>query len=57
VASLFGLEAEVYAVRAVDDPRFSRTMELVNKTNQFNTTGRRWTAAEFENSLPAVECV
>jgi FkbH-like protein len=25
------------------DSKISRTLELINKTNQFNTTGRRWT--------------
>lgn len=25
-----------------DDPSFARVFELVNKTNQFNTNGRRW---------------
>jgi FkbH-like protein len=30
------------------NPRFLRLVELVNKTNQFNTTGRRWTAEELE---------
>jgi FkbH-like protein len=29
------------------DPRFARAQELVNKTNQFNTTGRRWAAADW----------
>lgn len=29
-----------------DDPRFGRALELLNKTNQFNTTGRRWTEDE-----------
>jgi FkbH-like protein len=27
--------------------RFQRVLELINKTNQFNTTGRRWTFDEF----------
>ncbi|MGY6164152.1 HAD-IIIC family phosphatase [Paraburkholderia strydomiana] len=27
----------------VDDAKFARAFELLNKTNQFNTTGRRWT--------------
>ncbi|TVV73218.1 HAD-IIIC family phosphatase [Sphingomonas solaris] len=29
-----------------DDARFGRALELVNKTNQFNTNGHRWTHAE-----------
>ena len=28
--------------------KFSRCFELLNKTNQFNTTGKRWTFAEIE---------
>jgi FkbH-like protein len=28
---------------------FSRVFELVNKTNQFNTTGKRWTVADYES--------
>ncbi len=27
-------------------PRFARAIELINKTNQFNTTGQRWTRRE-----------
>lgn len=34
-------------VSSVDDPAFPRVFELVNKTNQFNTTGRRWSHQEF----------
>lgn len=36
----------------IDDtahPRFARALELVSKTNQFNTTGRRWTVVEFQD--------
>jgi FkbH-like protein len=33
-------------VRSVDHPRFPRVFELINKTNQFNTTGKRWTREE-----------
>jgi FkbH-like protein len=31
---------------SVDHSRFPRALELINKTNQFNTTGRRWKAEE-----------
>ncbi len=41
------LEQTFLLVQSVDAPLFPRTMELVNKTNQFNTTGRRWSLAEF----------
>jgi len=27
-------------------PRLTRTLELINKSNQFNTTGKRWSAEE-----------
>jgi FkbH-like protein len=30
------------------DPAFIRADELINKTNQFNTTGRRWSHRDFE---------
>jgi FkbH-like protein len=33
------------------DARSSRAFELLNKTNQFNTTGRRWTHEEFGSFL------
>ncbi len=33
------------------DKRFNRAFELINKTNQFNTTGRRWTHAACEQFL------
>ncbi|MBU2737421.1 hypothetical protein [Acidithiobacillus concretivorus] len=34
-------------------PRYVRALELLNKTNQFNTTGQRWTDAELQNWLAA----
>jgi FkbH-like protein len=34
-------------IRNTDDPRFPRALELVNKTNQFNTTGQRWVLEDF----------
>ena len=40
-------------IDSVDHDRFPRAFELLNKTNQYNTTGRRWTreelAAHFHN--------
>ena len=38
----------VLPVDGMDHPRFARVFELVNKTNQFNTTGRRWKLEECE---------
>lgn len=29
-------------IESVQHPRFTRALELLNKTNQFNTTGKRW---------------
>lgn len=29
-------------IRSVDDVHYARALELLNKTNQFNTTGERW---------------
>ena len=36
----------LFAVDDIKHPRFPRTLELINKTNQFNTTGKRWTQEE-----------
>ncbi|TPG53501.1 HAD-IIIC family phosphatase [Roseomonas nepalensis] len=46
LASL-GVAILPHLVREAADPRFARCVELLNKTNQFNTTGRRWEAAEL----------
>lgn len=47
---LASLEIEQHfdLVRTLDHPAWGRTLELINKTNQFNTTGRRWRADELE---------
>ncbi len=37
----------LFEVDSTDHPRFARVLELVNKTNQFNTTGQRRTREEF----------
>jgi FkbH-like protein len=33
----------LFEIGDADHPRFGRVLELINKTNQFNTTGTRWT--------------
>ncbi len=33
-------------IGTAEAPRFARAFELINKTNQFNTTGQRWTRRE-----------
>jgi len=38
-------------ITSTDHPEFGRTLELVNKTNQFNTTGKRWSHTEIEQFL------
>lgn len=44
-----------FEIRDLDDPRLIRCLELINKTNQFNTTGRRLTmeacAAAFAEGM------
>ena len=50
LASL-GLEIAVNPVRARSDQRFARAFELINKTNQFNTTGMRWSDADAGDYL------
>ena len=37
------VQMTLFALDSVDHPRFARALELINKTNQFNTTGERWT--------------
>jgi FkbH-like protein len=36
------LKLDMFPVEGLGHPRYKRMIELVNKTNQFNTTGRRW---------------
>jgi FkbH-like protein len=38
---------EILEIPDVGHSRFPRILELVNKTNQFNTTGKRWKIEEF----------
>jgi len=40
-------------VRDTGDQHFARAFELLNKTNQFNTTGKRWSQDEVENHFDA----
>jgi len=50
---LASLEVEVglRELDGVQHPEFTRALELVNKSNQFNTTGKRWTKQEFYTGL------
>lgn len=38
-------------IKNAEHQLFPRSVELINKTNQFNTTGRRWSAQEISNVL------
>lgn len=35
----------------INHPRFPRVIELINKTNQFNTTGKRWSNEECQSTF------
>ncbi len=43
------VKIEIDRVEGLGDKRFRRVHELLNKTNQFNTTGKRWTNAELQD--------
>lgn len=45
-----GLTAIVSAIEC-DSSEYQRAMELLNKTNQFNTTGKRWNDGEMREFL------
>ncbi len=45
------LKQAVELVTNAKSPHYKRAFELLNKTNQFNTTGRRWSAGEFDSFL------
>jgi FkbH-like protein len=38
---------EMRQLEGREDPAFERSFELLNKTSQFNSTGRRWSREEF----------
>ncbi|WP_336490444.1 HAD-IIIC family phosphatase [Methylobacterium nigriterrae] len=46
-----GCSVRFQKVTASSDPAFHRCFELINKTNQFNTTGKRWSTGEIEAFL------
>jgi predicted enzyme involved in methoxymalonyl-ACP biosynthesis len=49
--STLGSEVALNEVATPQDPDFARSVELLNKTNQFNTIGIRWTNAEISTFL------
>lgn len=46
-----GLRLDMRLLADAASPGFGRALELINKTNQFNTTGRRWTEGEAQSWL------
>lgn len=52
-AFLASLNCEVsfVVITNTDQPEFGRALELTNKTNQFNTTGKRWSFEEIAEFL------
>ena len=50
LASL-SLAVNLTDITDMDHPGFPRVLELINKTNQFNTTGRRWTKQECMSAV------
>ena len=42
---------EIWRLPDTNHHTFSRVFELVNKTNQFNTSGKRWTPADYRQFL------
>lgn len=45
--SHLNVKVEIDPISDVEDKKFARAFELLNKTNQFNTTGKRWTKIDF----------
>jgi FkbH-like protein len=45
------VQVRLKSVASASDPHFPRVFELLNKTNQFNTTGRRWSQAELLQAM------
>ena len=45
------IEQKYHVIRSTGDQYFARALELLNKTNQFNTTGKRWTEKELSDHL------
>ena len=55
IASL-AIQLDIFAIDDVLHPRFARALELINKSNQFNTTGKRWTLEETKAAFAAGTC-
>lgn len=44
-------EVNFITINSTDQAEFGRVLELTNKTNQFNTTGKRWSFEDVSNFL------
>lgn len=44
-------KVSLWEVTSIEHPSFSRIFELVNKTNQFNTTGSRWDFDDYQHHI------
>jgi FkbH-like protein len=47
------VRVEQFSIRNIRHPRFARAFELINKSNQFNTTGLRWSQEQVERHFDA----
>ncbi|MCX5539940.1 HAD-IIIC family phosphatase [Paraburkholderia sp. CNPSo 3076] len=45
------LRQSFFLIKTPQSRHFDRAFELINKTNQFNTTGKRWERSEFETFI------
>jgi FkbH-like protein len=45
------IKFRIFTLTTPDHPKFPRAFELLNKTNQFNTTGKRWSIEEISKNL------
>jgi FkbH-like protein len=47
----------VHRINEINDRHFPRAFELINKSNQFNTTGKRWTSQQFSQYFAGGGCI
>jgi FkbH-like protein len=48
---------DIWRLADIAAPSFSRISELVNKTNQFNTSGQRWTVDDYKHLFDQGGCI
>lgn len=51
--SELGVRTQVKRLGLLDEKSLNRCFELLNKTNQFNTTGKRWSMSDFSAFVAA----